>query len=96
MEPDDEEADAAVVAVAEEHMQCLVCYDLPGGIVNQVRRARLPPCPASLPCLPAHLPNPTPPHLPQCMNGHAICTKCLMEIKKGNTKCPVCCVAYRG
>ena len=68
--PDDEDADAAAVAAAEEDLQCPVCYDLPEGIVNQVRRTRLPPCPASLlclpalppcsaslPCLPAHLPN---------------------------------------
>ena len=47
--PDDEEADAAAVAAAEQDLQCPVCYDLPEGIVNQVRRARLPPYPASLP-----------------------------------------------
>ena len=33
--------------------------------------------------------------MPQCINGHVICTKCLIEIKKGSNKCPVCCVAYR-
>ena len=47
--PHDEESDAAAVAAAEQDLQCPVCYDLPEGIVNQVRRARLPPCPASLP-----------------------------------------------
>ena len=29
------------------------------------------------------------------MNGHVICTNCLVDIKKGTNKCPVCCVAYR-
>ena len=48
MVPADEEADAAAVAAAEEHLQCPVCYDIPEGTVNQVRRARLLPCPASL------------------------------------------------
>lgn len=28
------------------------------------------------------------------MNGHIICTKCLVEIKKGANKCPVCCDVY--
>ena len=46
--PADEEADAPAVAAAEEHLQCPVCYDIPEGTVNQVRRARLLPCPASL------------------------------------------------
>lgn len=32
-------ADAATEAM-EEHLQCLVCYDLPKGIVNQVRASR--------------------------------------------------------
>ena len=44
--PDEVLADAASVAAAEQDLQCPVCYDLPEGIVNQVRRARLPPCPA--------------------------------------------------
>jgi len=28
------------------------------------------------------------------MNGHVICTKCLIEIKKGTNKCPICSIMY--